>query len=520
MQTDKLYWGRFDATADEYAPILAYAQAHRQIRYAEFDADTVSEVNLFALRENFDFEAFDETLDRIIKTLPAIKRIFSHPITRLKDSSVILPVESVRVVNNTTIVHASVHSELWDNITEDGLRPKKLLTINHEDDYSIYENLAFARAIDIILQLVARNMRLMKDMLYASRDLKFNLLEREDHLAYYLALGKLHIGYIHDYDQYLEAAQKSLDKLVFVDRVIRARLGSPIYKHCKRRLGKFELKKTNIFRHHKDYRRIYQLLKFFSDARIGEFDSDADRLDASNEGYTAYCTLLALFAAGHFNFSFGDRPIDLFGLNAVCTCKDWRLKIESLPFEEGRALRFTFVKDAVYTILLLPTVNVAHGSGEDALRRLGALYDADEYLIADPYEEAGGAYISLFDLESFRRIQQILLRGMIFADRAREICPFCSRTLSRAEGDTVIYECAACRTQIAHLTCPEKGMPYYATRIKNAKPPAPELRESARRDRRLYSRMIEAGMHFRNITAIGDVGEIVCPNCGKIHPFA
>lgn len=516
MQTDKLIWGRFDSTDDEYEAVLAYAKSHRQISYAEFDADTVSEVNLFALHEHFDFEALDETLDQILKALPAIKRIFARPITRLRDSSVILPVESVRVVNNATIVHASGHSELWDDITEEGLRPKKLLTVNHEDDYSIYENIAFARAIEIILRLIARNMRLLKDMLYASRDLKFNLLEREDHIAYYLAIGKLHIGYIRDYDRYLKSAEQSLDKLLFIDRVIRARLGSPIYKHCKHRLGKFELKKTNIFRHHKDYRRIYQLLKFFSDSKIGEYGSD-EMPAASGEGYGVFCTLITLFAVGHFNFTFENRPIDLFDLHEVCTYKDWRLKIESLPFEDRRVLRFTFMKDAVYTVLLLPAVDQT--CGEEVMRRLSAQYEADELLTAEPYEEAGGVYISLFDLESFRRIQQILLRGMICADRKREICPFCSGALSRAEGEGLIYECAACRTQIAHLTCPEKGAAYYATRIKNAKPPAPEQRESARRDKRLYDRMIEAGMHFRNITPIADGGEIICPKCGKIHPF-
>lgn len=519
MQAQKLYWGGSDRTEDDYAQILAYARANNHIGYSEFDAHTQGKVNLFALRENFDFAALEETLDRITKTLPAIKRIFAKPIIRLRDASEIQPVESVHVVNHATVVHASVHSELWDNITEEGVRPKKLLTLKHEDTYSIYENIAFARAIDVILSLISRNIRLLRDMLYANRDMKFNLLERQNHIAYFLAIGKLHIGYVHDYDRYLAEAERCLGKLLFIDRTIRARLNSPVYRKCKRRLDKLPLKKTNIFRNHKDYHRIYLLLKWFADVRIGEAEERADEeTPAESEGYTVYCSLMTLFAAGHFNFTFRQtRPIDFFRLDEECVFKDWKLKIETIVCEGHSALLFTFDKDLLYSIILLPVSDSERG--EALLDRFRGAYKANEYLLATPAEDSEHVYISLFDIESFRRIQQIIFSGMIHADRKREVCPFCGRALTRAESKDEIYECTACRTQILHLTCPEKGSAFTATRIKNYKPVALDSDESTRRDRLLYSRLIEAQMHFRNITAIEEGGEIVCPRCGKVHPI-
>ena len=98
-------------TPSEYASILDFARTHNNLTYVEFDHYTKNEVNLFAIRENFDFDALEDAIDRISAALPAIKRIFAHPIIRLKDSDAILPVESVRVVNSKTVTHTAVHSE-------------------------------------------------------------------------------------------------------------------------------------------------------------------------------------------------------------------------------------------------------------------------------------------------------------------------------------------------------------------------------------------------------------------------
>lgn len=502
---------------DDFAQILQFAKENNPIRYDQFDHAAVHRINLFALRENFDFEGLEEVLDHILWALPAIKRIFAKPIIRLKDTGAILPVEAVRVVNNETIVHASAHSELWENITEDGLLPRKLRTVQQEDNYSIYENLVFARTVNIIRQFVGGNMRRLTNMLYASRDMKFNLLERVNHPAYFLAIGKLHIGYLRDYDKYRAAAEHCLDKLFYIDRVIRARLSSPVYRQCKRYSGNLPLKKTNVFRMHKDYHRIYLLFKWFGEAKIGETDEAEESRAQSGEGYGLFCSMLSLFAVGHFNFTFhSEQSVDFYNLMQQASFSAWSLCLETVFCQGISALRFTVAKDRPYRILLLPSTDPEVGRQVLSLFRREVA--ADEYLLAS-FREEGDEHIclSLHDIESFRRLQQLLLRGMIEADTRRDLCPFCGEALAAERTGGEVYGCSACRTQILHLVCPETNRPYVATAIKNYRPSTAEQGGSARRDSLLYHRLAEAQMHFRNVTAISDGGRIVCPHCKKSH---
>lgn len=503
---------------DDYAALLQFAKESGSLTYPQLDAALVRQVNLFAIKENFDFQGLEAALDEIIKALPAIKRIFAHPITRLRDVGEIMPVESVRVVNNRTIVHVSAHSELWDNITEDGMRPKKLLTVSHEDNYSIYENVAFVRMVDIILHLVRKNIRLLRNMLYANSDLSFNLLERLNHPEYYLAIGKLHIGYVRDYDQYRPQAERCLGKLIHIESTVRARLSAPIYRKCKKKSGKITLKKTNIFRNHKDYHRIYLLLRWFVEAKIDEAEEIAPSLQES--GYSAFCRLLTLFAAGHFHFTFPEeQKIDLMTPNAVAAFGGWRLSVDTVCSGEAQAILLSLSKDATYKIILLPTIYPEEGRA--ILQRLRLTCPANEYLLALPDEESaeqGEILLSLFDIESFRRLQQILLRGMIYCDHTRNTCPFCGRPLryEESEGEEAYFRCGGCRTQIHSAVCPDAGNPYYFTLIRNHLPKgAPDGRTL--RDPLLYKRYLEARMHFRNITPIDEEGKILCPRCGKSH---
>ncbi|MBQ8287167.1 MAG: hypothetical protein IJX76_00160 [Clostridia bacterium] len=510
-----------DRPDDDFAPLISFAQESRRggkVTYEQFDAATVRRLNLFVLRESFDFDGLEATLDRILRELPAIKRIFARPIIRLRDTTAILPVESVRVVNNQTIVHASSHSELWGNITEDEVTPRKLMTVQNEDHYAIYENLAFARAVNIILQFVGRNMRELINMLYADRDMQFNLLERLNHLEYFLAIGKLHIGYVRDYDKYRTAADRCLDKLLFIDRVIRARLRSPVYQQCKKYKGALTLKKTNVFRMHKDYHRIYLLLKWFADEKIGDPDEEDVVPAESGEGYGIYCAMLTLFAAGHFNFTFDSRQtIDFYNLRQTATFDRWLLSVETVTCEGISALRISVTKDRTYRVLLLPATHPRFGKMGLSLFYGKAM--ANEYLTITPEAgEDGQISVSIHDVESFRRLQQILLRGMIYADVQRKTCPFCGGVLTASDGasEDSAYECVSCRTVIRDKVCPDTGIPYVETSIKNFRPDK-NGGESARRDHLLYTRYVEAQMHFRNVTPLDDVGKPLCPRCGKVH---
>ncbi len=511
--SEKLY--NADAASsfyEDYSAIAAFVRTDNNITYQQFDAKILNKVNLFALPENFDFDALNQCLDMIIKTLPSIKRIFAKPITHITTSSEILPVESVHYINNETLVHASVHSELWADITSDGLKPRKLLTKDNRDNYAIYENIIFARTVDMILSFVRQNLSFLKSILYTNRNLEFNLLERENHAMYFLSIGKFHASYVRDYVKYTAVAEKCMEKALFIDRIIRARLSRPVYKNCKRHLGVPSLKKTNIFRMDKKYHKIYVLFKRLFESNTQTNDYTLSKQVGQYEGYSHFCTLLSLFAAGNFNFTFSENEnIDFINTDTVCTFDKWNLRLESFTCNGLKTVSFSVSKDTVYKTLLLIAPNAEVGN--QTLAILKNSYEADEYLFACPTEEDKAVYLSIYDIDSFRRLQQIILRGMVCSDKTRDVCPFCGQPLERIDGKNGVYfECAYCRTQIKTETCPETNQPFDVTKIKNYTVTNDITAHSAKNGKTSASLM-----HFRNITAIGLNAEPICPKCGRIH---
>ena len=59
--------------------------------YAAFDRATVSHINLFSMRDNFDFARLSRIPDEMLLALPALRRVFAKPIIHPKDEQEILP---------------------------------------------------------------------------------------------------------------------------------------------------------------------------------------------------------------------------------------------------------------------------------------------------------------------------------------------------------------------------------------------------------------------------------------------
>ena len=447
------------------------------VRYADFDLLTQTDLNLFALREDIDLDLLEAKLDRIVSALPALRHIFSAPVIRLRDTGEILPVEAVRVMNNKTLAHISVHSELWQNVKDGQLIPRKLMSVRQEDDYVLYENIVFVRTVDAILRLTAANLAVLRDMLYANREMRFNLLARENHPSYFLALGKLHTGYLRDYDKYLLPIRRCFDKLNLIERTLTSRLSMTVYKKCKKSKVHLTLKRTNIFRSQKDYRKLYSLAKYLSD--IGEADLSEAGL-VKEEEYSLFCAMLCIFAAGHFNFKFDKhQTIDFTNIDTSARFGDWLLNVKAV----GKGILLAVKKEKEYKIFLSPLRDYQN--------------DADESVTVTP-DGNDSLRLSLYDIDSFRRIQQMLMRAMVYADEKRELCPFCGNALIKEEN---FYECGRCRTVIEEKNCPEKGKKYFSTTV----------RDLARKSR-------GEGMYFyKNITPLSDEGTLLCPICGKEH---
>ena len=498
-----------------YGELLRLTETHPRISYGEHDAQTLKELRLFGVPKDEYFKRIEESLDQIIRALPAMKRIFAKPIVRLKDVSEIVPAEMARIINSHTISHASNHSELWDDITEDGIKPKKLMTVGRTETYAIYENIIFAHVVDSVLRFLRRTEELLKDVLYNCRDMQFNLLDRTHHQSFFLALGKLYAGYSSARELQYASYFRCAEKISFIDRALRARLRLPVYAQCKGKGGKLTLKKTSIFRSHKDYREIYRLARWIEDEMDLRELSVASEEGIPRQEYRAYCILLSIFAAGHFNFAFSkDELFDFADFHTVCVFRNWRLTMENVEGFSHEVMVFRFQKEISHTVCLILAEKKAVSA--TSINEIREKVRADEYLFANAreYGEEGVVYLNLFNIDSFRRLQQIFLRGMILSDEKREVCPFCGNELERQEN---IFTCGICRAEIKEEQCPHTGKSYVTSGIRRLEPLGGGARREKEHEKFLHDRYLEASLHFRNITPLTRDGEPICPRCGEVH---
>lgn len=498
---------------NEYSNVLNYSKENNNISYKLFNEHLTNNLYLFDVPNDDFFFQIDTKLNQIIKVLPSIKKVLSKPIVYLKDKQEIVPVEAVKVINNKTLAHVAIHAELWSNITNEGIKPRKLMTIEKIENYAIYENIVVSRTINSILDFIKTTSLVLKDILYGCQDIHFNMLDRTHHKQYFLAIGKLHMEYASAHERHYSLYFSCIEKLLYIEKTLRAKLNAPVYKICNKNKSKIKLKKTNVFRSHKDYKQIYEIAKLFED-KLETNDNQLNQ-EIKKEDYGMFINLLLIFAIGHFNFQFNEtETFDFFNLNNNCNFKEWYLNIQNIEYNNIYGTTLTFSKDKQYTICII--YNDVNELEEKNIKEFKNQIKANEYKFAsyDKYGKKDILYLSIYDVDSFRRLQQLLLKGMIYCDQTHDVCPFCG---NKMELNKEKYECDICRGQIYEQTCPETNNKYYITSIKKYKSYIKNNNQQQEKRKFLHDRYSDAQLHFRNITPIAIDGSIICPECGKKH---
>lgn len=497
-----------------YDALSDYAKSHGRITFEEYETAILKDVCLFNMPNDEYLAEVESTLDFIIRALPSFKRIFSRPIIRLKDEHHIVPVESVKVIDKRSLTHIASRCELWENVTEDGIKPRKLMTLEHIETYSIYENIAFAYAVDLIFDYIDQSLIRIKDIVYGCRDIHFNLLDKTHHRLYFLAMGKLYLEYVSS-GVSKESCSRCIDKMMFIEKTLRLKLNSPVYRRCKRRNYSIKLKKTNIFRSHKDYAEVFKVLKMF-ESNQGTTLSFKNEISPTDSQYKVFCKMLTVFAICHFNYELDKSCIlDNSDFNFECKFLDWHLKVEWRQLALADVMLFSTSKEQEFkTCVIFESID---NLSPAKLASLKEEAPADEYIFCSPniYGDSELLYLSIFDIDSFRRIQQILLRGMIWADTERKTCAFCGKSLTRSDKG---YHCTSCMSDITTKICPETNKEYFVSDIifKDGVSVG-DRKANLERRKFLHDRLSEAQLHFRNITPINAHAKPICPHCNKVH---
>lgn len=476
---------------NDYSEILPFIEKHNNLTEIEFDYYVVNEMSLFVVKENFNFEALEQMLTKIKSTVPSMKRIFAKPIIHLIDEDEVLPVENVKRINNDTLTHIAVHSELWDDITEDGIKPFKLLSRVYKDNFSIYENILFTKTVDCVMSYLKKNMRILKNLMYASEVLEFNLLERVNHLKYFLAIGKLHTGYIRDFDKYYALSKKAYNQMSYIYESLLARLKRNVYRANKDYRGKFSVHNTNILKMQKDYHKVYLLISYFNKIKEVPEELNFKKIGLFDRSYTYFLRLLVIFAATHFDFSVKDgSKIDFENFDVILENKDWQLHVTSID----DCVKLVVKKEKEYSIV------IAKAYKKDNYD----YFDVDETIFVTPFDDEKYKFVGVEDVDSFRRIQQIILRGMVYSDSKFDVCPFCGEKLEDHSIDTYHeYLCRKCNTIISEETCEHTGRKYLNTRIYGFVP-GDKIQGDGK-------------FHFRNINDYTSELDYICPHCKRIH---
>ncbi len=476
-----------------YQDTIDFINAHPTLSLNSFEDSVSYGLNLFSTGAEFDFDTLEKNCDLIQKSLPACKRIFKKPIIHLIEEEKIVPVEAAGSINNKSVNHLSTHPELWSKVEKSGLTPRKLLSKTYEDNYAIYENLVFVSYVDKVLSYCRKNLSALRNLMYASKTLNINLLDRNNHRNYYKALGQLQIGYIRNYDQFSIRAEECMVKLESIISTLTSRLRRPVYAKCHKLHKKFTLHKTNILGMQKDYHKVYSSYRaLFKSKKEDIIETKAHKVE---EGYFSFVEALTMFAILNYGFKpITDTSVEFNHLCIAFSYKDFNLEVTSL---EDRGILFTFHKEKDYTILF----NMV---GD---KQLGEQYDK-QYMVD---ESEDNMLISITDIQSFRRIQQVLLEGMIYSDEIHDTCPFCGEKMEYNK-KLKKFICKSCHETIQEKKCNEKDALYYETGIYGFKP-KPFTGDNAYEEKRYY----ESLYRYRNITKINKEGLFCCPKCSKVH---
>ena len=492
-----------------------YILSNERVSWRDFDKSVLDDLRLFDTPDDNFLDSVEETLDSIIRALPHFERIFVRPIIRLKDEHRIVPIEAVKVIDNRSLTHLASRCELWEDITKNGIKPRKLMTVENVETYSIYENVVFACAVDTVLAYIKQNTLIMKDVFYGCKDIHFNLLDRTHHSSYFLAIGKLYLEYVRS-GVSLERWARCMDKMLHIEKTLRRRLNSPVYRQCKKSAYNIKLKKTNIFRSHKDYKEIFRIMSLFK--MLDEDDEDEGalrRLLGEKEKYKSFCRLITVFAAGHFNYSFDEGSlIELKNLKFDCSYLDWHLRVREISENGIDAIVFETEKESRYVTTVIFGEKKEYT--QSLLDEFAATHRSDELLFCNTsvFGDRTTLYLSILDVDSFRRVQQILLRGMIYSDTKKDRCAFCSGICEIKDGRHI---CRSCQAEVYERECPTVGKRYFVSTLIRKPSGLGVDKQVTERRRFLHDRYDEAQLHFRNITPIDKSGEHICPFCGTQH---
>ena len=206
-------------------------------------------------------------VDCVEANIHSIEAVIKNPKRFIKDDEIIVEVEKARRTTSRTVQHLASHTKNIAAVGEDGsIKPKRVLTVEMEEDIGIYENRFVCSLIDRLLIFVERRYKDINEKMHAYDTTNIKLNSK-------FALGDNDVSYKielalkqppHDRIQ-LEKNKDLVKRIELIRKRIRVIIGTPVY----RKLSNLKpvnppIMKTNIITMNVDYKNCYALWMYIS----------------------------------------------------------------------------------------------------------------------------------------------------------------------------------------------------------------------------------------------------------------
>lgn len=199
--------------------------------------------------------------------LHSIEQIVRNPRKFIAENDLILDVAKVRRTNTRTVRHLTTHSQFVQNIDKKGeVTPKKLLTVEMDEDIAIYENRFICALINRLIKFVEQR---YKDLNGKMDNFEQTNVCVQSEFEYGISRFKCNINLqVQEPPESSEEASKNEDLFKRVE-TIRRRLRVLQTTEFMKKLNKAKpvrppIQKTNLLMKNVDYNNCYKLWLFVS----------------------------------------------------------------------------------------------------------------------------------------------------------------------------------------------------------------------------------------------------------------
>lgn len=238
---------------------------------------------------NFVSEHFsldDKWIYTIEGALFSVELIARNPRRFIKEEENIVDVERAKRTNAKTVRHLSSHTQNIQSVTEDNVRPKKVLVSEINEDIAIYENRFVYALIERLTLFVEQRYRDIGDK--AKNFDNTNLSLRSE-----FAVGDNNFECSLDIkvkepsrdEEATERLNELLEKIENIRKRLRILKNTEFCKELsKSKLVRPPIQKTNLLRMNVDYRNCYQLWMFISAYTLVGYSVDVTEKNLPVEG--------------------------------------------------------------------------------------------------------------------------------------------------------------------------------------------------------------------------------------------